>query len=876
MKSLFSRGYTGRFKLTSRYICCIILLTFNILPAFAQEKLLAKHISITLSQVSIPEALSAIADKAGCTFSYSSSSLPAGKRVSIQHNDITLTAALKKILGNSLEKLEVQGNKVLIVLKKQTGLIKGTVKTSDGKPARLVTISIKDLTGTSTDGNGNYQLKGIPEGTYAVTASLVGIGTQMQQVTVQAAQTLIINFTLNENSPQLNEVAIRDVKRGKFIIRRSEDLAKMPLNNLENPQVYTTVTNELIKEQQLTNFNDALRNVQGISVLYANQAYGSATFSSRGFAVGANLRNGLSSYSNSDIDPANIEKIEVLKGPSATLFGSSLISWGGLINRVTKQPYNSFGGEVSYTGGSFGLSRFTADLNTPLKDSTVLFRLNVAHTNNGSFQDAGFTQSTFIAPVVTFRANDRLTITLEGEFYRREGTTPLSIYVFSPMSVHSVKDLDLNYNRSFTNNDIKVSSPSTNFFGKINYKLSSHWTSQTLASTTYSPQQGPYLWSSFTSAKGDSIQRAITDWNLVNTTTQIQQNFIGDHTFGKMRNRVVAGLDYFNSQRKGTYYYLPFDKVSLSNPGPDYLNISRPAINAKEATGTYGPNYDESNNYTYAAYVSDVFNLTDQLIINAALRMDRFDNKGSYDAVTAVTSGNYSQTALSPKFGVIYQPVKDQVAIFANYLNGFTNNTGTDYAGKAFKASNGNQLEGGIKLDLLDHSLSATASYYRIKANGLLETDPIHNGFSIQDGSEESKGVEISVIASPFSGFNIIGGYSHNDTKYIRFNNPWIWLDRPNEAGPANTANLYASYKFLNGSVKGLGFGFGANYSSDAQIGLILPAYTLLNASAFYDCPTFRIGFKMDNLTDTKYWTGYNDLAPQPTRNLSASLSVKF
>jgi iron complex outermembrane receptor protein len=760
----------------------------------------------------------------------------------------------------------------------QTGAIKGTVKTSDGKPARSVTISLKEINkATTVDEDGRFTLNHIKPGSYTLVASYVGFTPQTRQIAVKNHETITLDLVLSESSQQLSEVVVSGNKANKFSTPKSDDLGKMPLKDLENPQVYTTVNSALIQEQQLTNFNDIMRNVPGLSVLFANQAFGSATFTTRGFATSANLRNGVSSLSNSDIDPANIEKIEVLKGPSATLFGSSLVSWGGLINRVTKQPYDHFGGEVSYTGGSYGLNRFTADVNSPLsKDTTVLFRLNVAHTYNGSFQDAGFTKSTFVAPVITYKPNDRLTISLEAEFYNREGTTPFSVYVFSPMAVHSVTDLNLNYKRSFTNDGIVVASLTTNFFGTVNYKLSDHWTSQTLISTTNSPQKGPYLWNNFTSAKGDSIQRTITDWNSVTTTTDIQQNFISDYKWGNIRNRLVAGLDYFNEQSKGTYYYLPFDVVSLGNPGAEYLNLTQSAITAKEATGQYGPNYNESNTYTYAAYVSEVFNLTDNLIFNAALRIDHFDNKGSYDPVALATTGNYQQTALSPKFGIVYQPVKDQVSIFANYLNGFTNNTGTDFSGKPFKASNGNQLEGGVKLNLLDNKLSATVSYYVISASDLLETDAAHTNFSIQDGAEKSKGIEASVTASPFTGFDLVAGYSHNNALYTRDYQPFLGLLRDEQAGPANTANLYASYHITSGELKGLGLGFGANYYSSDNIGLILPAYTLLNASVFYDQPRFRIGLKMDNLTNKEYWTGWNDLSPQLPRNVSANVIIKF
>ena len=147
----------------------------------------------------------------------------------------------------------------------------------------------------------------------------------------------------------------------------------------------------------------------------------------RGFADPGFIRNGLTSPQYTDVDPANLERIEVLKGPSGTLFGSAQISYGGLVNRVTKKPLDGSFANVSYTSGSYNLSRFTADVNTPLnKDSSALFRINVASHHEGSFQDYGITQNYFVAPVFTYRINKRLDLLVEGEYYTRKATsTPI-------------------------------------------------------------------------------------------------------------------------------------------------------------------------------------------------------------------------------------------------------------------------------------------------------------------------------------------------------------------------------------------------------------------------------------------------------------------
>lgn len=187
---------------------------------------------------------------------------------------------------------------------------------------------------------------------------------------------------------ELKEVII-STEKYKYKRIKSATVSKMPLADIENPQVYNTVTSELIKEQVATNFNDVLKNATGVSRIWESTGRGgdgAAFYSMRGFAVQPTMINGLPGINNGNIDPANIDNVEVMKGPSGTLYGGSLISYGGLINIVTKKPYDKFGGEIGYISGSYGQNRVTADINVPLTDdNNVLLRVNTAYQYENSF-----------------------------------------------------------------------------------------------------------------------------------------------------------------------------------------------------------------------------------------------------------------------------------------------------------------------------------------------------------------------------------------------------------------------------------------------------------------------------------------------------------
>ncbi|GAL80264.1 ferrichrome-iron receptor [Algibacter lectus] len=253
----------------------------------------------------------------------------------------------------------------------QTGIIKGgKIISKKGKVIENASVLITKLKkGAMTNSYGDYIIEKVEPGNYILNISFVGYKSQKVAVSVKNNETTTVSaITLIESQEQLSEVVVNGNKRNKFAKKTSQFVSKMPLNQLENPQVYNSISGELLKEQVVTNLNDAIKNATGITRLWESTGRGgdgAEYYSLRGFAVQPSLLNGLPGLNNGGLDPSNIERIEVIKGPSGTLYGSSLISYGGLINVVTKQPYETFGGEISYTSGSYGLNRVTADINTP-------------------------------------------------------------------------------------------------------------------------------------------------------------------------------------------------------------------------------------------------------------------------------------------------------------------------------------------------------------------------------------------------------------------------------------------------------------------------------------------------------------------------------
>jgi iron complex outermembrane receptor protein len=572
-----------------------------------------------------------------------------------------------------------------------------------------------------------------------------------------------------------------------------------------------------------------------------------------------------------------------------------------LINRVTKKPYGSFGSSFTLSTGNYGFRRAAIDINSPLDPKKeLLLRINSAYNYKNSFQDNAFSRYFVFDPSLTYNISDRLTLSLDAELYWGRNLTTGFIF-FSP-SITSISELGANradelptdYRRRFASRDLAQNSRNHNLFSNLNYRISNHWKSKTYVTATHSYSDGPdpfmYLLSNVEvtgnpSNKGaDYVSR--NDQSTLNSKDnmlEIQQNFNGNFNLGSMKNRLLVGLDYFHHNANQLFVDAAFDTVASHGTIPNYNDFNK--TNLKAVYASRGPTSTFPINFisnTYSAYASDVLNITDNLLAMAALRVDYFVNEGSYHPPSETISDGYHQLTFSPKFGLVYQLFTDRLSLFANYQNGFTNQNGTNYKGKIFIPEHANQWEGGVKLDFFNGHLSSTISYYNIEVKDIIRPNPNHPHFSIQNGTQNSRGIEASITANPIRGLNLTTGFAYNDSKYKKAGPNIVGL-RPATAGSPARVHWWISYRLANDFLPGLGVGFGGSYASNNKIinnrrqgVFILPSYTVLNTSLFYNYSNFRLSLKVDNLTDKHYWTGYATMNPQELRSFAGSITYKF
>lgn len=759
------------------------------------------------------------------------------------------------------------------------GKITGRVINTEKEAIVSASIGVNGTSlGTLTDENGSFILS-VPNGKYAVSISYIGYKPQEVSVDVENGElSKVGDIILELDDRMLNDIVVSGLIK-KVAEKKSVYVARMPLANLENPQVYTVIPKELLSEQMAVDLKSVLVASPGVTSPSLGVGSGGTGLGMRlrGFAAAdgaGSIRNGMATNYVSLSDPANLESIEIIKGPSSTLFGTNLISYGGLVNRVTKKAFDGKGGEASLSTGAWSLGRATVDYNTPLdKNHKALFRINSAFQTEHSFKKRGINKTFMVAPSFTFNVSDRLTVRLDGEYFKSDRTT--EYLNLAGVDIKNPSELNLDWKRSYVaSNDITSKSEVINVFGEAKYKINEKWISTTLVSYARTDNDANYVFLDV--VKKDSLERRLMHIPSLFETQQVQQNFNGDFYLGNIRNRVLIGLDYTRLTTQDTRAIINnYDGKKL------YLHEDAPVIlidqyNAKMANPNRKVNNDRHTN-TYSAYASDVVNIIKPLDIMASLRFDRYQDVES----------DYMQSAWSPKVGIVYQFIEDKASVFANYLDGFKNKGpgigDADGNMKSFKPEHAFQWEGGFKLEFFDHRLNSTISLYHIKVKDRIRSVQAPKGsavdrYSIQDGEQVSKGFEMDLIANPIAGMKFIAGYGYNSNKYTKAEDSA--KDKRDPGTPKHVANFWISQKLTGGQLKGLGLGIGGNFASssfvDANNKYTISGYGKFDVSVFYEYEGFRLGLKMNNITNKKYFVGDYYVELQNPRQLLGSVSYRF
>jgi iron complex outermembrane receptor protein len=762
----------------------------------------------------------------------------------------------------------------------QQGTINGTVATSDGKPAQFVTISLKGAgKGAIADSSGRYEIKHVKPGDYSIEASFVGLQTTTKKITVTANEAAVVDFVLQENANQIQEVLIR-ANPSKYLTDYPSVSLRLKTPLLEIPQNIQVVTAQTLKDQQIFDILEGVtRNVSGAAKMEHWDIY--ANIFMRGSRI-PGFRNGMnvqSDFGPVAEDMSMVESIEFVKGPAGFMLANGEPS--GFYNIVTKKPTGLTKGEASMTIGSFDTYRTTLDFDGQLsKDKKILYRLNLMGQFKGSHRDFEYNNRISVAPVLKFQFTPKTSLTAEYNYQFNQMSAIGSNYAFSPKKLG---DLPVN----FTTGEVNIKPTNINdhsLFLTLVHNINNNWkfTGQ-LAYVTFN-QVGQSLWP--TGFKGDTLLRAASIWDALGVM-KVGQFFVnGDVKTGNIGHRLLVGVDMGDKD----FYH----DWSQSGPitGRAGFNVYNPVYGQVPASGY--PKYDRSldirergvyynNNYS-AVYVQDEIRLfAEKLRLTLAGRYTTVRDQNPY-------SGGTDAKKFTPRVGLSYS-INNSTSAYAVFDQAFIPQAGASFNGKAFDPITGSNKEIGLKRDWLNGRWTATLAAYQIVKNNVLTADPQHQFFSIQLGQTKASGIEFDLRGELVDGLDVTANYAYNDAKVTKDTDETI-VGKQIPGTAKNIANAWLNYRFSQGALKGLGVAIGVQYQNgrtnwygayDTEADYNMPVYTRLDAAITYRFDKFAVALNVNNLTNNYLysgsyytWTKFYYWQAEAMRNSRLAISYRF
>lgn len=768
----------------------------------------------------------------------------------------------------------------LQVIFAQSGIIKGKVSTSDGKAAEFVNVILKGTSkGTTADAEGNYAIKNIKEGSYTVQATFVGLKTASKKVTIANGQTQNLDFVLEANANQLQEVLVT-ANPSKYVTDYPSISLRLKTPLLEIPQNIQVITRQNLQDQQIFDMQEGvIRNVSGATRSEHWENY--ARIVMRGSRIAA-FRNGMNvqaTWGPLNEDMSMVERIEFVKGPAGFMLASGEPS--GFYNVVTKKPTGITKGEANMTIGSFGTYRTTVDLDGLLsKDGKLQYRLNLMGQLKGTQRSFEYNDRISIAPVIKYQINPSTSITAEYT-YQGVNMSPLgSNYIYSPNKLGDVAAdfTTLEANMAPT----KISDQS--LFVTLSHSINNNWkfTGQ-IAYMNFS-QVGSSLWPS--GFKGDTLQRAMSVWDILGQT-RVGQFFVnGDVETGRIKHRILLGVDMGDKD----YYHDWAQGGAIV--GSEGFNVYNPAY-GKVPASAY-PKFDRSlsirergvhyNNLYTALYAQDEIRL-----LNDKLRFTlagRYTSTGDEDPYSGkVTAGKFT-----PRIGVSYSLNKN-TSVYAVLDESFIPQAGASYTGKSFDPITGTNKEIGLKREWLDGRWTASVAAYQITKNNVLTSDPVNQFFSVQLGQTKTQGIEFDVRGQLFTGLDVTINYAYTDGKVTK-DTENQQVDRQLPGTDKHIANAWLSYRVSSGAAQGLGLSLGISHAAgrtswyseyDKTIDPAMPSYTRFDAAASYQFGKFGVALNVNNLFNADIisgayysWSKFYYWQAEAMRNARLSINYKF
>ncbi|VVP95270.1 putative TonB-dependent receptor BfrD [Pseudomonas fluorescens] len=647
-----------------------------------------------------------------------------------------------------------------------------------------------------------------------------------------------------------------------------------PLRDI--PQTVNVVPQSVIKDQGARSMEDVLKNVPGIGLSNGDGQRDQVTI--RGFsAIGDMYVDGIRDDALYFRDLSNVERVEVIKGPAAVLYGRG--SSGGLINSISKAPNFAPRQEVGVSVDSEGEKRTQFDAGwADQQHGDKAFRVTGALENSDTYRDDGYTDRKAIAPSAYFKLSDDLELNLGATYLYDKRLIDFGIPAFGdrPVDVDRDKrfgaaDPDDDYTRSevfsFTagvdyriNDDFTLSNTSRYY----HYDLDRNNTLADSSPTRFVTAPNGEL---LVKLNRGNVQRKEDGWF---NQTELKQRAV----LAGMNHNLLYGVELGRQVKdQSVFNQSNVARVPVYRDG--LVDVPFQA-NRQTAKGT-------NTQDTAGFYVQDMIELAPQWKALLGVRYDVFNQEYADDLTSSELSR--TDTTWSPRVGLVYQP--DQVQSY--YVS-----VSRSYQPSAemFALSTTNQdlepeettnFEIGGKWDLLDNRLALTAALFRLERTNMKTSDPANPTKLVLAGEQRTDGLELTASGQLSDKWQVYAGYAFLDaeiTKSNSFTNGVANEGQVPTLTPRHSANLW----LVRSLTQTWRVGMGANYVDDRYTALdnnvVMPAYTTVDAALLYNEPKWDMALRLRNVFDKDYYAsahGSVDLiTPGAPRTLELSTNYRF
>ena len=660
---------------------------------------------------------------------------------------------------------------------------------------------------------------------------------------------------------------------------------------IETPLNIQVIPKAVLDDQQAIKLDKAVKLVSGVTT---GQGTGglSDQITMRGFFNYNYFRNGMRIDTDGGADGtramANVQSIEVLKGPAAMLYGQ--VEPGGMVNVVTKKPLETAYYSVQQQFGSFDFYRTSIDATGPVADNKdLLYRMNVSYENSGSFRELVDYEKVFVAPVLQWNISPQTQVMLEME-YRHENndydlhSRPLIIDgTRADGSWINPRLADIPRERNLMERN--PNPVEDKFIGlNVSHKFNDDWSiTEQLGIDLLDRERTAMLPQALRADQRTLDRQLLTSDFFTRNNYYTMTNLTGHFETWGLQHTLLIGGDFYRQDRNTVGYSSTVKSpIDIYNPIHTGLPPTNPATRASQS-------FKNTTDF-YGVYAQDQIKLPYNVHVMGGLR---YQNVEQYDEIAKQVGQKADD--VTPQVGVLWQPMH-WLSLYGNYVENFGATNGVGQGGSFLPPQTAQQWEVGFKTEFFDDRLSSTIAYYNLTKQNIPTADPANPLFSIATGEAQSRGVEMDIKGEILPGWNAIATYAYTETEVLKENNPNLIQPGDRLRGiPDHTSTIWTTYDFQQDYLRGFKVGAGVELYSSRKAtfnyqDFDFAGYGVVDLLASYTRKVAKtnvtLQLNVNNLLDKEYTHDGFILSSAPTnqvratwgtpRSLMGSVKVEF